>query len=109
MQELRPADYRQRWSEQDERTGRVLLLDVREDHELEISRLPQALHIPMGQVPGRLDELARDRPLVVMCRSGGRSAQVAQFLERNGFDDVYNLAGGINAWAEEVDPSLDVY
>lgn len=109
MQELRPAEYRQRWSEQDEQAGRVLLLDVREPHELEISRLPQAIHIPMGEVPARLDEIARGRTLVVLCRSGGRSAQVAQFLERNGFDDVYNLAGGINAWAEEIDPALEVY
>lgn len=109
MQELRPAEYRQRWSEEDERDGRVLLLDVREPHELEISQLPQALHIPMGEVPARVDELSRDRPLVVMCRSGGRSAQVGQFLEHQGFDDVYNLAGGINAWAEEVDRSLATY
>jgi len=109
MQELRPQAYRERWSETDEQAGRVVLLDVREAMELEIARLPQAIHVPMGEVPARLGELDRDRPLVVICRSGGRSGQVVQFLEQQGFKDVYNLAGGIIAWAEELDDSLTVY
>jgi len=109
MKALRPAEYRARWSEADERDGRVQLLDVREDWELEASALPNALHIPMQQVPASLDRLDRDRPLVVMCRSGGRSAQVVAFLEREGYADVYNLSGGINAWSEEVDPDVPAY
>ena len=109
MKALRPAEYRARWSEADERDGRVQLLDVREDWELEASALPNALHVPMQQVPESLDRLDRDRPLVVMCRSGGRSAQVVAFLEREGYVDVYNLSGGINAWSEEVDPDVPAY
>ncbi len=109
MKELTPSQYRQRWSEDDERDGRVVMIDVREDHELAISRLPNAVHMPMGEVPGRLAELDRDRPLVVLCRSGGRSGQVVQYLQQQGFEDVYNLAGGINEWAETLDPTLTVY
>ena len=85
------------------------VLDVREAHELEISRLPFALHIPMGEVPARMGELDPEAPLVVMCRSGGRSMQVARFLEARGFRSVSNLAGGILAWGERIDPSLRPY
>jgi rhodanese-related sulfurtransferase len=86
-----------------------LLLDVREDWELAIARIEGAVHIPMGQVPARLDELDREREIVVLCRSGGRSAQVAWFLGQQGFPRVWNLAGGILAWAELIDPSLQPY
>ncbi len=109
MKELTPAQYRERWSEDDEREGRVVLIDVREAHELEVSRLPNAVHMPMGEVPGRVSELDRNRPLVVLCRSGGRSGQIVQYLQQQGFEDIYNLAGGINEWAETLDPSLTVY
>ena len=86
-----------------------LLLDVREAWELEIARLADAVHIPMGQVPDRLGELPRDRDIVVMCHAGGRSARVCQFLQQQGYTRVWNLAGGILAWAEQVDPSLPSY
>lgn len=86
-----------------------LVVDVREDWELEISRLPDVLHIPMNQIPDRLDELDPGRPVVVMCRSGGRSLRVAEFLERRGYKDVGNLTGGILAWGERLDPSLRPY
>ena len=86
-----------------------VLLDVREDWELAIARLDGVLHIPMGEVPARLGELAPEREIVVLCRSGGRSAQVARFLQQQGFRDVWNLAGGILAWAEQLDPSLAQY
>ncbi len=109
MLEIGPHEYRSHWSEADEQAGRVTLLDVREHHELAIARLPQALHIPMGEVPARIGELDATRPLVVLCRSGGRSAQVGRYLEQHGFADVYNLTGGINAWAEELDPGLTIY
>ena len=85
------------------------VLDVREAHELEISSLPFAFHIPMGEVPARLGELDPEAPLVVMCRSGGRSMQVARFLEARGLRSVSNLAGGILAWGERIDPSLRPY
>lgn len=86
-----------------------LLLDVREDWELAIARLDGVLHIPMGEIPARLGELAPEREIVVLCRSGGRSAQVARFLQQQGYRDVWNLAGGILAWSEQLDPSLSPY
>ncbi|HUO94724.1 MAG TPA: rhodanese-like domain-containing protein [Steroidobacteraceae bacterium] len=86
-----------------------LLLDVREAWELEIARLPEALHIPMAQVPARLSELDRRRDVVVMCRSGGRSLNVARFLDAQGFPSVANLTGGILAWRRDVDPALATY
>lgn len=86
-----------------------LVIDVREGWELEISRLPFARHLPMGEIPARLGELDPALPLVVMCRSGGRSLQVARFLESHGFRTVANLAGGILAWGERIDPSLRPY
>jgi rhodanese-related sulfurtransferase len=86
-----------------------LLLDVREEWELAIARLEQAVHIPMGSVPERLDELDPAAEIVVLCRSGGRSAQVARFLQQQGFSNVWNLAGGILAWSEQLDPSIAQY
>ena len=85
------------------------VLDVREGWELDIARIPDVLHIPMNEIPGRLIELPRGEELVVMCRSGGRSMQVAQFLARNGFTQVANLTGGILAWSREVDPTVSPY
>lgn len=87
----------------------LLLLDVREDWELAISRLDEALHIPMGEVPDRLGELDQERGVVVLCRSGGRSAQVARFLQHHGYTRVWNLAGGILAWGQAIDPGLTPY
>lgn len=86
-----------------------VLLDVREDWELGIARIDGAVHIPMGEIPARLGELAPERELVVLCRSGGRSAQVARYLQQQGFSSVWNLAGGILAWAQQVDPTLTPY
>jgi Rhodanese-related sulfurtransferase len=63
----------------------------------------------MNSVPGRRDELQSDRETVVVCHHGGRSMQVASFLERNGFTNVYNLSGGVDAWAREVDPTMATY
>ena len=85
------------------------VIDVREAHELEISSLPFAEHMPMGEVPARHASLDPEAPLVVMCRSGGRSMQVARFLEARGFRSVSNLTGGILAWGERIDPSLRPY
>lgn len=85
------------------------LLDVREAHEWAICQVEGSRHIPMGTIPARLDELDPARPLVCICHHGGRSMQVAIFLERNGFGEVYNLAGGVDAWALQVDPSMARY
>jgi rhodanese-related sulfurtransferase len=88
----------------------VTLLDVREDWEIKLAPVPaEHLHIPMGQIPERLGELDPARETVVICRSGARSMQVANFLERRGFGSVANLAGGILAWSRDVDPTIPVY
>ena len=87
----------------------VRLLDVREPHELEISRLEGATLIPLGQLAGRLSELDSAEEMVVFCKGGTRSARALELLASAGFRKVKNLKGGINAWAKEVDPSLPVY
>ncbi len=90
-----------------------LLLDVREPWEFEIAAIRieglRTLHIPMNAIPGRLAELDAAQPVVCICHHGMRSAQVVAFLERQGFDAVYNLAGGIAAWSEQVDASVPGY
>ncbi len=87
----------------------TLLVDVREDWELEIARVPGVLHIPMGEIPDRLAELDRGRDLVILCKAGGRSLSVARFLEAQGYPSVANLTGGILAWQRDVDPTLATY
>jgi sulfur-carrier protein adenylyltransferase/sulfurtransferase len=86
-----------------------LLLDVREPDELAIASIPWAVAIPMGQVPERLAELPKDKPIAVLCRSGARSGRVTEFLNGNGFPDVANVAGGILAWSDAIDPSVPKY
>ncbi|HLE13751.1 MAG TPA: molybdopterin-synthase adenylyltransferase MoeB [Anaerolineales bacterium] len=92
-----------------QRGERVKLLDVREPHELEISRLEGAQLIPLGQLAARLSELDSADEMVVFCKGGTRSARALEVLASAGFRKVKNLKGGINAWAEQVDPSLPVY
>lgn len=86
-----------------------VLLDVREEWELRIARLEPCVHIPMADVPDRLDELDREGELVVFCHHGHRSRQVVAFLKQCGFSRVLNLAGGIDAWSTDVDPTVPVY
>ncbi|MEM7792000.1 MAG: rhodanese-like domain-containing protein [Verrucomicrobiota bacterium] len=87
----------------------VTLLDVREDAELEICNIQGAIHIPMGQIPGQLDALPKEGKLIVFCHHGMRSLNVVQYLEAQGFRNAVNMAGGINAWAIEVDASVGRY
>ena len=88
----------------------MTLLDVREDWETQLAPVPtDILHIPMGQIESRLGELDPRRETVVICRSGGRSLEVARFLEHNGFVSVANLAGGILAWSRDLDPAIPQY
>jgi len=88
----------------------ITLLDVREDHELELASVPsEVVHIPMGEISDRLKELDPNKETVVICRSGGRSAQVAQYLDRQGFKSVSNLTGGILAWSRDLDPRIPQY
>jgi adenylyltransferase/sulfurtransferase len=87
-----------------------VLVDVREPFELEISTLPWgAKLIPMNEVVNRVHELSTADELVIVCRTGARSGQATQFLQSIGYTKVHNLSGGINAYAEEVDPSIPVY
>ncbi len=88
---------------------RPILLDVREPWEWDICRIEPSRHMPMRSVPTRLDELAQDAEIIVICHHGGRSMQVGHFLEHQGFGRVYNLAGGVHGWSQRVDPSVAVY
>ncbi|HEX7966488.1 MAG TPA: rhodanese-like domain-containing protein [Gammaproteobacteria bacterium] len=91
-----------------ERGPAAELLDVREPSEYALVHVQGARHIPMGQIPGRLEELDSQRTYVVMCHHGGRSQRVAEFLAAQGYQAV-NLAGGIDAWAADLEPSLPRY
>jgi len=85
------------------------LIDVREPHEKEIAEIGGEL-IPMGEVMNNLDRIARDKKVIIHCRSGARSGAVVQALEReHKFNNLYNLKGGILAWANEIDPSVTKY
>jgi molybdopterin/thiamine biosynthesis adenylyltransferase/rhodanese-related sulfurtransferase len=85
------------------------LIDVREPFESEIARIDGAKLIPLGEITERLDELNRERPIVVHCHSGKRSAQAARLLQQRGFGNVYNLEGGIDAWSDQIDPNVPKY
>ena len=85
------------------------LLDVREPWEFERARIPGAQLVPMREVPARLDEVDPEKEVVAICHHGGRSAQVALFLERNGYGKVHNLVGGVDAWSRTVDPAVPTY
>jgi adenylyltransferase/sulfurtransferase len=87
----------------------LVLLDVREPEEVELVRIAGSLHIPMGDIPGRLHELDPEADIVVYCHHGIRSADVAAFLQRHEFGSVANLTGGIDAWSLTVDRSLARY
>jgi len=88
----------------------MTLLDVREDWELKLAPVhTHVVHIPMGEISDRIAELDPKKETVVICRSGGRSAQVAEFLQRQGFGKVFNLSGGILAWSRVIDPRIPQY
>lgn len=85
------------------------LIDVREKYEYDICNLGGEL-IPMGEITSRLDQVAKDKKVVVHCRSGGRSGTIVNVLESQyGYNNLYNLKGGILAWVDEVDPSMAKY
>jgi len=102
--EITAVEYLQRRA-----TGAELtLLDVREDWELAVASVPGVVHIPMAQVSARLNELDRNKEVVVLCRSGRRSFEIAKLLQSNGYQ-ASNLTGGILAWSRDVDPSIPTY
>ena len=102
--EITPAEFVARR----DRGDALTLLDVREDWELDVASVPGVLHIPMGEVADRLGEIDRNREVVVLCRSGRRSLEVAKYLQQNGFKAV-NLAGGILAWSRDLDATIPTY
>ena len=85
------------------------LIDVRETFEYEIARIDGARLIPLGEIAERADELPRDRPIVVHCHSGRRSAEAVRLLQQRGFGNIYNLEGGIDAWSDQIDPGVPKY
>ncbi|MCB1908587.1 MAG: sulfurtransferase [Rhodocyclaceae bacterium] len=107
MRQLRPGELKA-WLDDEQRKAPVLL-DVREANEFEYCRIDGSVLMPMGSVPARMTELDASAPTVVICHHGGRSMQVAMFLERQGFSEVINLAGGVAAWAGEIDPAMPTY
>ncbi|MEJ0062086.1 MAG: rhodanese-like domain-containing protein [Alphaproteobacteria bacterium] len=86
-----------------------VVLDVRQDDEVALCRIPGSLHIPLASLAERAGELPKHGRIVVNCHHGGRSMRAAQWLRQNGFNDVANLAGGIDAWARRIDPAMETY
>lgn len=102
--DLQPQDLKQRIDS----AATFTLLDVRQPHEYEICNLRGTL-IPLGELPQRQGELPRDAEIIVHCKMGGRSAKAVQWLRDQGFENVFNLRGGINAWSKEIDPEVPTY
>ena len=93
------------------RADEFLLLDIREPHELEISAIDGATHIPMGDIPGALGEMdiEEDTLVAVLCRTGKRSLDVAVYMQQQGFTGARSVAGGIHWWSDRLDPTLTKY
>jgi rhodanese-related sulfurtransferase len=106
MRDLSPAQLRDHLAHSD---SDPLLLDVREPWEFNICRIEGSQLIPMGHIPGSLPALDPQRETVVICHHGIRSRQVAMYLEHMGFARVINLAGGVDAWARDVDRQMSTY
>ena len=107
IEPITPAELKA-WLEDEARESPVVI-DVREEWEHARVHVDGSLHMPMQMVPTRVGELESGQAYVLMCHHGMRSYQVARFLEHHGFDRLYNLSGGIDAWANEIDPTLPRY
>jgi len=106
MEEISSTELKKRLDAGDD----LQIIDVREDNEVALGTIPNAKHIPLAQVLGRMNELEPDRETVVYCKMGGRSARAIDALQRSGFPGkLINLRGGITGWSTEVDPSLPRY
>ena len=86
-----------------------ILLDVRTDSEYFLSNIEGAIHIPMNEIPNKLNTIDKNKEIIVQCKSGKRSAKVCEYLITQNFTNIKNLRGGILAWAQEIDPSIKVY
>lgn len=107
MTQITPQSLQQ-WLADEGRKSPVLL-DVREPWEYQTCRIEGSVLAPMNTIPVRAHELDPDAETVVICHHGARSYQVGMFLERNGFCHLYNLQGGVNAWADQVEPTMPRY
>lgn len=107
MQQLSAAQLKA-WLDDPQREPPILI-DVREPWEFDVCRIAGAKPMPMRSVPARYPELKRDAETVIICHHGARSYQVAMFLEYQGFTKLYNLYGGLAAWARDVDPAMPTY
>ncbi|MGH3851664.1 MAG: rhodanese-like domain-containing protein, partial [Pseudonocardiaceae bacterium] len=106
MEEITATELKQRIDKGDD----IQIIDVREPHEYEIAQIPNSKLIPLGQVLNHMNEIDPDRETVVHCKMGGRSAKAIEALKRSGFQGrLINLAGGITAWSNDVDPSVPKY
>lgn len=106
MEEITATELKQRLDNGDD----IQIIDVREDQEYAFNRIPNAVHIPLGRVLSRMNEIDPNRETVVHCKMGGRSARAIEALQRSGFTGkLANLKGGILAWSDEVDPSVPKY
>ena len=107
MQQLTAAHLKE-WLD-DPAREKPLLIDVREPWEFDVCRVSGAKPLPMRAIPARYMELKRDAETVIICHHGARSYQVCMFLEQQGFSKLFNLYGGMAAWARDVDPSMPTY
>lgn len=106
MEEITSTELKQRLDQGDD----IQIIDVREDVEVAIGRIPNSVHVPLGQVLMRMNEIEPNRETVVYCKMGGRSARAIDALQRSGFKGkLMNLTGGIIGWSNEVDPSVPKY
>ena len=106
MEEITPTELKQRLDNGED----IQIVDVREDNEVAFCRIPNSIHIPLGQVLNRMDEIDPSRETVVHCKMGGRSARAIEALKHSGFQGkLINLKGGILRWSDEVDPSVPKY
>ena len=107
MQQITPAQLKS-WLD-DAKRDQPVLLDVREPWEHDKARIEGSTLIPMRELPARIAEIDDEREVVAICHHGGRSMQVALFLEKQGFKRVHNLVGGIDAWSRTVDRTVPLY
>lgn len=106
MEEITPTELKRRLDNGDD----LQIIDVREDREVAIGRIPNSKHIPLAQVLSRMDEIDPNRETVVHCKMGGRSARAIDALQRSGYTGkLLNLKGGIIGWSNDVDPSVPKY
>ncbi len=106
MESISPAQLRDLMNDPE---AEIIIIDVREDWELEHCKITNCLHIPMNLIPDSLHQLEFNLPIIVYCHHGLRSMQIANFLTSHGYIHVLNLEGGINAWANDVDSDMATY